>query len=119
MQGRRAARREAELQTRLAPSWPLYLKQRREDALLRQTIEAMQWKYREELAKRSPKEAQQQEREDAEINRDIEALDQRHREEQAKKELAKASETEARRRPERRTPTVGRRSTSREGTEGE
>ena len=93
-------RREAELQARLAQSWPLYLKQQREDALLRQMIEARQWIYREELAKRSLKEAQQQEREDAELNRDIEAMNQRHSEERAKKELAKASETEARRRPE-------------------
>jgi phage shock protein A len=43
--------------------------------------------------------AQQQEREDAELNRDIEAMDQRYREMRAKKELAKASETETRRRP--------------------
>jgi hypothetical protein len=92
-------RREAELQARLAQSWPLYLKQRREEALLRQLVEAMQRKHREELAKRSPEEAQKQEREDAELNRDIEAMDQRHREERAKKELAKASETEARRPP--------------------
>jgi hypothetical protein len=92
-------RREAELQARLAQSWPLYLKQQREDALLRQMIKAKQRKYREELAKRSLKEAQQKEREDAEINHDIEAMDQRHRQEQAKKELAKASESEARRRP--------------------
>jgi hypothetical protein len=91
-------RREAELQTRLAQSWPLYLKQQREQSQLRLIIEAKQRKYREELAKRSLKEAQQQEREDAELNRDIEAMDQRHREERAKKELAKASETEARRR---------------------
>jgi hypothetical protein len=92
-------RREAELQARLAQSWPLYLKQQRREALLRQLVEAKQRKYREELAKRSPEEAQQQEREDAELNRDIEAMDQRHREERAKKELAKASETEARRPP--------------------
>jgi competence protein ComGF len=92
------SRREAELQARLAQSWPLFLKQQREDAKLRQIIDAKQRKYREELAKRSPGEAQQQEREDAELNRDIEAMDQRHREEQAKKELAKASEAEARRR---------------------
>jgi hypothetical protein len=93
-------RREAELQARLAQSWPLYLKQQREAALLRQMVVGMQRKYREELAKRSLKEAQQQEREDAELNREIEAMDQRHREERAKKELAKASETKARRRLE-------------------
>jgi hypothetical protein len=89
-------RREADLQARLAQSWPLYLKQQREEALLRQMVVGMQRKYREELALRSPKEAQQQEREDEELNRDIEAMDQRHREVWAKKELAKASETEAR-----------------------
>ena len=56
--------------------------------------------------------AQQQERENMKLNRDIEAMDQRHREERAKKELAEAaSETDARRQPERGTPTVGRRST--------
>lgn len=95
----RTSRREAELQARLAQSWPLFLKQHREEALLRQMVEAKQRKYREELAKRSLGEAQQQEREDAELNRDIEAMDQRYREERAKTELAKASETEARRRP--------------------
>jgi hypothetical protein len=89
-------RREAELQARLAQSWPLYLKQQREEVALRRLVETMQRKYREELAKRSPREAQQQEREDAVLNRDIEAMDQRHREQQAKKELAKASETEVR-----------------------
>jgi competence protein ComGF len=93
------SRREAELQARLAQSWPLFLKQQREEGLLRQTIEAMQRKHREELAKRSPGEVQQQEREDAELNRDIEAMDQRYREERSKKELAKASEAEAWRRP--------------------
>jgi len=81
-------RREADLQARLAQSWPVYLKQQREEALLRLLV-----------AKRSPGGAQQQEREDAELNRDIEAMDQRYREKRAKKELAKASETEARRRP--------------------
>jgi hypothetical protein len=92
-------RREAALQARLAQSWPLFLKQQREEALLRRMVVGMQRRHREELAKLSPEEAQQQERKDAELNRDIEAMDQRHREEQAKKELAKGSKTEARRPP--------------------
>jgi hypothetical protein len=71
-------RQEANLQARLAQSWPVYLKQQREEALLRRLV-----------AKRSPGGTQQQEREDAELDREIEAM----------KELAKAIETEARRRP--------------------
>ena len=46
-------RREAGLQARLAQSWPLYLKQQREEALLRQLVDAKQRKYREELAQRA------------------------------------------------------------------
>jgi colicin import membrane protein len=99
MQQRRAARREAELQARLAQSWPLFLKQQREDTQMRLLVEAMQKKHRAELAKRSEAEARQQEREDAEINRDIEAMQQRYREEAAKRELAKRSDAEAQRQP--------------------
>ncbi len=70
-------RREAELQARLAQSWPVYLKQKREEALLRRLA-----------AKRSPGGTQQQEPGDAELDREIEAM----------KELARAIETKARRR---------------------
>lgn len=89
-----SAHRESELKARLAKSWPLYLKQQREDAQLRQMVVGMQSRYRQELAKRSLAEAQQQERIDAELNRDIEAMDRRFREERAKQEVAKASEAE-------------------------
>jgi hypothetical protein len=89
-----AARREADLKARLAKSWPLFLKQQREDAELRQVVVGMQSRYRQELAKRNPAEARQQEGIDAELNRDIEAMTQRFREERAKEEAAKASETE-------------------------
>src|ERR1700753_2404380 len=75
----RSSRHEAELQARLAQSWPLFLKQQREDTLILQITEAKQRKYREELAKRNLQEAQQQEREDAEINGNIEAMQQRFR----------------------------------------
>ncbi len=95
----RSSRREAELQARLAQSWPLFLKQQREETQLRQMVEAMQWKHRQELTKRSLEEVQRQEREDAKINRQVEAMQQRFREEQAKEELVKASEAEARQRP--------------------
>ena len=91
VQQQQAGRREAKLQARLAQSWPVYLKQQREEALLRRLV-----------ARRSPGGTQQQEPEDAELDREIEAM----------KELAKTIETEARRRPRRGTPTVGRRSTS-------
>ena len=63
VQQRRAASREAELQARLAQSWPVYLKQQREEALLRRLA-----------AKRSPGGTQQQEPEDAELDREIEAM---------------------------------------------
>lgn len=99
VQQRRAARREAELEARLAQSWPLFLKQQREDAQLRRMVEAMQWKHRQELAKRSLAEAQRQEREDAGINQQVEGMQQRFREKQAKEELAKASEAQTRQRP--------------------
>ena len=83
VQQRRAARREADLQARLAQSWPVYLTQQREEALLRRLA-----------AKRSPAGAQQQEREDTELDRELD------REIEAMKESAKkAIETEARRRP--------------------
>ena len=60
VQQRRAARREADLQARLAQSWPVYLKQQREEALLRRLA-----------AKRSPGGTQQQEPEDAELDREL------------------------------------------------
>ena len=63
VQQRRSARREADLQARLAQSWPVYLKQQREEALLRRLA-----------AIRSPGGAQQQEPEDAELDREIEAM---------------------------------------------
>ena len=56
-------RREADLQARLAQSWPVYLKQQREEAFLRRLA-----------VKRSPGGAQQQEPEDAELDREIEAM---------------------------------------------
>jgi len=90
-------RREAELQARLVQSWPLFLKQQREDSQMRLLVEAMQQKHRQALAKKSEAEAQQQEREDAEINREIEAMQQRFRKEQAKRELAKSIEAKAQR----------------------
>lgn len=89
VQNHRAARREAELQARLAQSWPLFLKQQREDTQMQLLVEAMQRQHRVDLAKRSGAEARQQEREDAAMNRDIEAMQKRFREEQAKRELAK------------------------------
>jgi hypothetical protein len=86
----RAARREAELQARLAQSWPLFLKQQRDDRQMRLHIEAMQQRYREELAKRSEAEAQRQQREDSEINLQIEGMQQRYRAQQAKRSEAAA-----------------------------
>jgi hypothetical protein len=69
-----AARREAELQARLAKSWPLLLKQQREDQVIRRMVEAMQPRARQRLAKKSAAEARRQEREDAEVNRQIDEL---------------------------------------------
>ena len=63
VQQRRAARREADLQARLAQSWPVYLTHQREEALLRRLA-----------AKRSPGATQQQEPGDAELDREIEAM---------------------------------------------
>lgn len=99
VQHHRSARREAELQARLAQSWPLFLKQQGEDVQMRRIVEAMQRRHSAELAKRSVAEAREQEREDAAMNRDIEAMQQRFREEQANRELAKSGGGEARRRP--------------------
>jgi hypothetical protein len=84
-----AARREAELQARLAKSWPLFLKQQREDQQIRSMVEAIQRRYPQELAKKSAAEARRQEQEDAQVNRQVDELQQRFRAEQAKAELAK------------------------------
>jgi hypothetical protein len=89
VQHHRASRREAKLQARLAQSWPLFVKQQREDAQMRLQIEVMQQKHRAELANRSEAEAKRQEAGDAAINRQIEAMQQEFREKQAKRELAK------------------------------
>jgi len=78
----RASRYEAELQVRLAQSWPLFLKQQRDDLKMRLLVEGMQQRYREELAKRSEAEAQRQQRKDADMNLQIEGMQQRYREEQ-------------------------------------
>jgi hypothetical protein len=48
---RRAARREAELQARLAQSWPVFLKSKQQ-ADIKAMIEARHYRYRAELAKR-------------------------------------------------------------------
>jgi hypothetical protein len=45
------ARREAQLRARLAKSWPLFLKQQREEQQIRRLVEAMQRRAREELGR--------------------------------------------------------------------
>jgi competence protein ComGF len=90
----RSTRREAELQARLTQSWPLFLKQKSEEARIRLYIEAIQQRRHQELAKRSKAETQLEERRDADINRQIEDMQRRHSEEQAKRELAKQREAD-------------------------
>jgi hypothetical protein len=54
MQQRRAARREAELEARLAQSWPLPAKKQnteKDDQILKKRIQARQQRFNEKLAK--------------------------------------------------------------------